>query len=257
MKQQIVCLCLVATLFSVVSCKKTGSNSSNNSVLSGKIKTESEQIYSTVLGSSFLQLNFSYDSQERLTTAVNAANSGSKEVYSYPKANEFYLDIYDSGKVRIHDDITYDNNDRIVSSYQFNNTQDTAWDTYKYTYDSKNNVTSQTVYNITTDALGYITADTIVTHYTYDALSNITSTIDNYGDTTSYTYYSTTYTASTNTYPSKQFTGNLVKTATQSSGGTTITGTYVYAFDSANRVSTITETTSDGSTTVQLGYTYY
>ena len=111
MKQQIVCLCLLATLFSVVSCKKTDSGSNNSSVLSGKIKTESEQVYSPTLGSYSIKLNFSYDTQGRLTTAVDASDANKKEVYSYPKANEFYLDFYDSGKVQIHDDIIYDNND--------------------------------------------------------------------------------------------------------------------------------------------------
>ena len=257
MKKQAIYLFLAYALCSATSCKKDSSSSSSNSGLLGMVKSLSEKITSTVTGNRYTKVNFNYDSQGRLSSMIDSSNSGNKELYNYPTSNGFTLDIYEYNMLQIHYSNTFDSKKNILSTYQYNNTKDTTWDTFNYTFNTKNQITTASDFEKWVDSLGIKDSTNTVTNYTYDANGNVITETDNQGSTSSYTYYTTTYTAPTNIFPNQPFLGNLVKSKTTSYGGSPIIVNYTYTFDSMNRVSTKTAISDAGSTTIITTYTYY
>ena len=257
MKHQVIYLPVVAALILFASCKKdSGSNPSSGNTT--RIKSISTQVTSPTIGNSNETINFNYDAQGRIVSLIDAANPGTKNIYTYASNNQFTVDGYYSNVLQNHFVLFLNSNLQQDSSYQYNNTKDTASDKFTYTYNSKNQIITSTDKEVSSDSAGYHSTYITTTQYTYDTSGNIVSTSDNFGNVTTYTYYpNLKYNAPLYTSPVKFFYGNYIKTETSNSFGSIATITYTYTFDSQNRLSTSNAVASDGSGSVLTTYTYY
>ena len=258
MKNQVIALSIVFILFSLVSCTKDGGSSSSTNTQTPLIKTIAQKVVYGTTYNSYTKQNLYYDSKNRITSLVDSANTGNKFIYTYASDKQFTVDIYINNALSIHDEMFLNSNNQQDSSYQYNDTQDTTWEKFTYTYNSNNKIVIAKDVQKSSDKMGVHRTDVTTTNYTYDALGNTTSITDNHGIVNNYTYYSDlTYSAPLYTSPINFFYGNYVKTLSTNKTGKLITFTYTYTFDSAKRLSTARQVSDDGSISITTTYTYY
>ena len=258
MKNQVIALSIVFTLFFLVSCTKDGGSSSSTNTQTPLIKTIAQKVVYGTTYNSYTKQNLYYDSKNRITSRVDSADTGNKFLYTYASDKHFTMDIYNANALSIHFELFLNNNNEQDSSYQYNDTQDTTWEKFTYTYNSNNKIVTAKDVQKSRDKMGGQRTDITTTNYTYDALGNITSTTDNYGIVNNYTYYANlTYGAPLYTSPINFFYGNYVKTLSTNKTGKLTNFTYTYTFDSAKRLSTARQVSDDGKISVTTVYTYY
>ena len=156
--------------FTLASCKKD--DSVQSVAPKDRIKTYTESINSSVLGVNSYTWNLSYDDRGRLSTMVNAENSGNRFVFTYAE-NGFDMDIFSGNAIVIHQD-AFVNGNRMDSTFQYNDEGDTT--TEKYTYNPGNLLVklNRYVYNNGSPELDE-TVD-----YSYDNNNNLISEIGNF-----------------------------------------------------------------------------
>jgi hypothetical protein len=236
---------LLGILF-VISCKKDNNTPPDSSSLP---KTYTEDIRSSGFNS-LTVYNLSYDGNNRLVSIVAIPEpSIGKIIYQYANDNSFTMDLYNSNVLDIHEKFWLNSISFVDSTFQFNSTNDTS--TEKYIYNSAKQLIQRKDYT-------YYSAGPVldnVTDYTYDNNGNVTEESDNLGKTVTYEYYPDL----TNNLSTGQVylpvPKNFIKTASTNSGGTLVTATHFYTFDSNNRL-----TKDSASTNVDVivikSYTY-
>jgi YD repeat-containing protein len=148
------------------------------------------------------------------------------------------------------------NNSDEDSSYYYDNTNDTTWQKFTYTYNSNNRISiSKDVEVISTN--GVQNAKTITINYTYDANGNIASEQDNNGNLNIYDYYTDLKSTPLITSPVKAYYGNYIKDVTTYEGNKTAIDLFYYTFDNKNRLISVKEVSSNGTVTLLTSYTYY
>ena len=220
-----------------VSCKKD--NSPNAS--STRPRTYTESLTSSTLGNSSTTFNLTWDSENRLVGIVSTpAPPELKFVYKY-STSSFTLDLYEFNTLGIHEMVWLNAIPYIDSTFQYNNTNDTS--TEKYIYNASKQLVQINRYNYST-SFGSSLDNT--THYTYDNNGNIASETDDNNGTTTYDYYTDLLTPFSLDLAYIPFSKNLPKTVTNNAGGTIISATHTYTFDSNKRLVTDKAVTSDG-----------
>ncbi len=235
---------LSAALFS--SCGKN--NPSVNNI--NKVKTYTENFTSSS-GNLSATFNLGYDSNDRITSITSASSPGDKFLFNYISNDQYTMDLYSGGSVSIHEDF-FLKNSLIDSTFQYNDTQDSSSE--KYFYNSSNQLIKMNEYE-------YYNGPELsnTTTYTYDSNGNLAKTSDSDNNVETFDYYPDLLNVIPLSTPFMRFTGkaNLIKTDTVTLNGSLVSTTSsTYTFDSYNRISTITETSTDGTSVVKT-YTYF
>jgi hypothetical protein len=242
-------LCFIILISSLVlfSCKKENPATPDNTAY--KLKTYTEAISGTG-GPLSATYNFTYDSQNRITSMYLVSASSEKFVFTYVTDSHISMDLLSSSG-NIHVEIFFKNT-QLDSTYQYNDTQDTT--TEKYVYNASKQLTKLYEYD-------YSNGDILLsntTSYTYDSNGNVIKTEDTDKNVETFDYYPdlvNTMPVLSPLLPSRKT--NLEKTHTFTSNGYPVgSATSTYTFDSSNRISTITQTTSDGSIVTKT-FTYF
>ncbi len=244
MKNNPIALAAIAGILAFTSCKKS-SNSSNSS---GLPKTLTEEVNSPALGHLVETLNLQYDGNGRITSLVSTTDPGTKSLYQYSSNKTFTMDLYEANQLTIHEIFWIGANSFVDSTFQYNNTNDTS--TEKYTYNTANQLIQLKEYDYSSSGSTLYSTD----NYTYDANGNQITDVSDF-TTTSFDYYTN--------FPNSLNVGeiyfvrakNLIKTMTQTSGGTTSTIEHAYTFDSSNRLTVDSAAASDGGIDIKT-YTY-
>src|SRR4051812_2157369 len=160
MKQHLTSLAIILSIVIISSCQKEAGG--DLPAPTNKVKTYTEDVTSSILGNSVTTFNLSYDGSNRITSFVSATDPGSKLIYTYPSENSLTSELYNSGELQIHQDCYLINN-RIDSTYQYNNTGDTT--TQKYIYNSAGDWTKTYEYDYSKNS-GSDLFNTVT--YTYD-----------------------------------------------------------------------------------------
>jgi hypothetical protein len=246
MKKSIFFFTTISSLL-LFSCKKENPATPNTNV--DKVKTYTETL-KTSSGTISATYYLEYDLKNRITSVVFASNPSDKFVFTYNSDSQFSMDLF-SGSGNIHEDI-FLNNSQLDSTYQYNDTQDTT--TEKYVYSGNNQLVKLSEY-------GYYNGHPILsntTTYTYDGNGNVMKTMDTDNNVETFDYYPDlvyTMPITSPVIPSRKT--NLVKTHTVTSNGYLVASvTSTYTFDDKNRISTITDTASDGSVGTKT-FTYF
>jgi len=242
-----LCYLIIISSLAFFSCKKEQPASPNNNV--DKVKTYTETVTSSS-GSYSVTYNFTYDSQNRITSMFLVSAPSEKFVFTYNSDSEVSMDL-SSSSGNIHEDIFFKNS-LVDSTYQYNDTQDTTSE--KYTYNGSNQQTKLYEYDFYDG--NPVLSNT--TGYTYDSKGNVIKTTDTENQVETFEYYPDLVYSMPVLAPSmtSQKT-NLVKTHTVTSNGYPVdTVTSTYAFDSNNRISTITGSTSTGMVITKT-FTYF
>lgn len=217
-----------------------------------KIKTYTEDVKNGPL-KSVTTYNVTYDGSNRITALTDAANTGNKIQYGYPSATLRTVDLFVFNIPSIHADYYLNDHSMIDSSFQYNDTDDST--TEKYTYNAAHQLIQMKEYEYSK-----ITGAQLMntTSYTYDGSGNLIKTQDTDGFTETYTYYADLVKVLPDLFAiaASSDKANLPKTYELKYGANVeISLTYAYTFDSKDRVSTVTETYSDGTIVVKT-YTY-
>jgi hypothetical protein len=219
----------LAGLFFLTSCKKDNNTPNTNS--SALPKTYTEDIRSSVIGNSLTVYNLTYDENNRIKSMVaTPAPPVLQIVYTYVPDNTYVMNLYTYGSLNITEKFWVNSASLMDSTFQFNDTQDTT--TEKYLYNADKQLLQINEY----DYSNGISSPSNTTIYTYDANGNPVTESDDQGKFVTYDYYTdltnTLTMGAVYTYHSK----NMIKTATTQSGGTQVTATHYYNFDSSNRL---------------------
>lgn len=250
----IVCCCAAAAFFT--SCQKEvsienfplGPDSTRTDSFN-RVKTYTETIQGAGLDTS-LTFNLAYDTDGKLVSMTSTSNPGDKFVYSFPAANRYTMDIYNSNLISIHVDFMLNNNLLVDSSFQYNDTQDSS--TEKYVYDGSNQLIAIKNYEINDGQ----TSLTGTATFTYNNDGDCVSSTDENGETVTSTYYTDQryspllFPGYPNSITAKKM--HLRKTLSTASGYVV---TFTYTFDNLNRIIKETATGNDG-TIVTKSYTY-
>ena len=228
------------------SCKKENPATPDNA---DKIKSYTE----TVTGPSdnySATFNFTYDSQNRITSMFLVSAPTEKFVFTYNSDSQVSVDILGS-MGPLHEDI-FLKNSVIDSTFQYNETQDTT--TEKYVYNGSNQLTKLYEYDYSN---GNVFLSNTTT-YTYDSNGNVVKTTDTNNQVETFEYYPDLVNSMpvlSPGMPSKK--SNLVKTHTVTSNGYPVdTVTSTYTFDDKNRISTVTDSSST-QIVVTKTFTYF
>lgn len=255
-KIQYTLLAASVVFFLLVSCQKEANRETNpTGNNTGRVKSYTEAVTSSILGNSTTTYNLSYDEKGRMISMVSASSPGDKFVYAFPSATKFTMDLYNGGSLSIHEDFYLTADTLVDSTFQYNHTRDSS--TEKYTYNAARQLVSfkQYEYSRITGAVLYNT-----TTFTYDASGNVLKAEATDGSVHMYEYYPDLSYAMPvvfgplTSHSSKKM--NLVKKHTFSSGLLDESAQYTYTFDSKNRISTEKMVISDGGTVVKT-YTYF
>jgi YD repeat-containing protein len=226
MKNLPVFLMTSVGLFLFSCSKNNNSTNSNNSTL---VKSYTD-VLNSLGNSEVITFNLTYDGQNRLVSMKSNPPATFNYEYTYPSNNTATLDYYDNGQISEHQMLWLNSNSYLDSVYRFDDSGDTT--TEKYLYNGINLV-QYIQYNYSTTA----TTVNNITNYTYDNQGNLVSTLDSYGKSVAFTYY----TDSVNNFnfgntflPLPQF---YVKTEILTVGTTTtLAESHYYTFDDKNRL---------------------
>jgi YD repeat-containing protein len=233
-------------LFSA-SCKK---DKPAQTVHSDKVKSYTETL-NLSSGTTTETYNFEYDNQDRITTITTSSNPVKKFVYTYDVSGNFSLDSYSENTLFVHENF-FVKDSLVDSTYQYDNTLDTI--TEKYVYNSSNllSVLDEYAYYYGLPVLSRITV------YTYDNDGNLIKTANTNNKVETFDYYpDLVYALPVLSPKTKKKKSNLIKTYTLQENGFTIgTTTSTYTFDDNNRITSITETASNGDLGTKT-FTYF
>ncbi len=221
----------------------TGTPGTGSSFL---VKTYTEKI-SSAAGTDSTTFNLTYDANNRVTSVISTSNAGDKFVYQYNTNNTFTLDLYNSNALSISGTFFINSFNLVDSLLQINDTQDTT--TEKILYDSNKRPVQMREYDRVAGA--NVLYNTVF--YDYDSNGNIISETSG-SDRTTYTYGSLLNNLNRGEiffYSNK----NLVQTTTTNAGGSNLTLSHTYTFDSQNRQTSEKITSSNGETGTKT-YTY-
>ena len=237
---------LLAALFS--SCGKDNSNPSVNDI--HKVKTYSEN-FNSPSGNLSATFNINYDSKDRITSVISSSSPGDKFLFNYISDVHYTMDLYNSGIISIHEDF-FITNSHIDSTLQYDDSQDTTSE--KYFYNPSNQL-------IKMDEYDYNNGPELSnsTTYTYDGSGNVAKTTDSDNKVETFDYYPDLLNVIPLISPYMLFSGkaNLVKTDIITSNGNPVaTITSTYTFDSYNRIITITQIATNGTSVVK-SFTYF
>jgi hypothetical protein len=173
-----------------------------------------------------------------------------KFIYTYTAATSITMDLYNSNSLSIHEILWLNASSVLDSTFQYNDTNDSS--TEKYIYNAGKQLVQIKNYNYSyTGAVPDHTTD-----YSYDNIGNVTTESNSSGVSTSYTYYTdlpNTLSLGQSFIPLPKY---FIKTATSSSGGSPITATHFYTFDSSNRLVKDSASTTGVDVTVIKSYKY-
>jgi len=251
MKNILSAIVTVSTIVFLSSCQKDAGGDLPAST--DKVKTYTEDVTSSFVGHTVTTFNLSYDASNRIVSLVSASDPGNKIIYTYNSANSISSDLYSAGALQIHEDV-YLNNNRIDSTYQYNNDGDTT--TEKYLYNSSGDWTKSYEYDYS-KVTGSDLYNTIT--YTYDGNGNQLKAEGTDTNVETYEYYADQVYIHPLIGPAliPSVKHNLIKTHTITSNGYPVgTLTFTYTFDSSNRISTEKGVADDGSVIIKT-YTYY
>ena len=247
-----VILSLAVIIF--VACKKDKSADSAADA-NNKVKTYTEDITSPGGVHTIATYTLSYDANGRVTGLIPAPPFDFKILYSYNTGINYSVEVYNSNILNIHEDMFYNANSLLDSTFQYNNSQDTT--TEKCFYNANNQLikTSEYVYSVTT---GSSLTNSVA--YTYDANGNMVQSVGTDAITELYEYYPDLFFAYPLIGPSDGSVSqkhHLIKTHSRlSSGYPDGSASFTYTFDDHNRIST-EKGVDDDSTVVLKTYTYY
>lgn len=256
MKKNLFTLLVLPSFILFSSCQKN--SNTDQTTNSDKVKTYTEDITSPGSPEISATYNISYDGNNRITGVIPTNSSGVKFLFTYSSNSKFSLDLYNSGALSIHEDIFLNSNSLFDSTFQHNDTNDTT--TEKYFYNSNNQLITLNEYDYSKN---YGSQISNVTTYTYDSNGNVVKATDTNNQIETFEYYPDLVYIMPFTNPflnhalNSSKKTNLLKTHTVTSNGYLVgSATSTYTFDSNNRISTITQTTDDGTIAVQT-FTYF
>lgn len=241
------CFLIIISTILLFSCKKDNPATPTNNAPRVKTYTEAISGNGTSITANY---NFTYDSQNRITSMYLVSQPSEKFAFTYDSDNQVSIDILSSSG-NIHTEAFFKNS-FLDSTYQYNDTQDTS--TEKYVYNASNQLTKLYEYSYSN---GHILLSN-TTSYTYDSNGNVVKTEDTDNNVETFDYYTDLVYAMPVLSPALPYKkANLEKTHTVISNGSTVgSATSTYTFDSSNRISTITQTTSDGYVVTKT-FTYF
>jgi hypothetical protein len=229
---------LILILF--VSCQKqldieipTGGGGGGNTI---KLKTYIEDING--VADTF---NVAYDANDRISSITHVPPGEGKFAYQYNGTTSISLEIYEgigNTNLTIHESYYLNSNQKVDSSFQYNDTQDTS--SAKFIYNQAKVLTEAKYYE--NDAAGKAVLKTIE-KYTYDATGNVSTTVvrnalNNIISTTSFTYNNIPY--NIGLVPANLMPPNLNLPLTEVERNAvnveTSRLTHEYTFDAQNRV---------------------
>lgn len=255
-KMKLLSTAFVFSAIFLTACQKEAGQDQPSVNTSDRVKTYTETVTSSSIGNSSITFNINYDDKGRVSSMVSAASPGDKFVYTFPSDNKFSMELYNSNNLSIHEDFYLNAASLIDSTFQYNDTEDSA--TEKYTYNASNQLITlkEYDYSTTTGSSLYNT-----TTYTYDGNGNLIKTVDTDGEMHTYEYYpDLSYRLPLITGPLNSGATqkkNLVKKLTVSYNGVAAASAqYTYTFDDKNRISTEKAKVDDGSIVVKT-YTYF
>ncbi len=253
MKANVIILAGIISVTALFSCNKSD-DIVTTPTAANKVKAYIEDI-TTGLFHTADTFSLTYDGSNRIVSAISL--SGNKLLYTYNGNTDFNLDIMNGTIINTRAK-TYINSANLLmdSTYQFNNSGDTS--TQKFIYNSANQLIEERNYDYSAlTGPQYVGKDV----YAYDANGNMISDIetDDLGATlqvTTYTYGSAVANIFTGMIYQAQGSKNLPVSITYTpTGGIPQTETITYTFDSDNRVTSETHTST--GTIVIKSYTYY
>jgi hypothetical protein len=238
---------ILLLIFLFTACKKSNDAPASNGSLP---KTYTEDIRSSGLNS-VTTYNLLFDANNRITSmAAIPEPSIVKFIYKYTANTSLTMDLYNSNALSIHEILWLNASSKLDSTFQYNDTNDSS--TEKYIYNSDKQLVQIMNYNYSyTGAVLDHTTD-----YTYDNMGNATTESNSDGSSTSYTYYTdmpNTLNLGQLFFPQPKY---FIKTATSSSGGSPLTATHFYTFDSSNRLVKDSASTTGVDAIVIKSYTY-
>ncbi|MEJ0105418.1 MAG: hypothetical protein WDO19_23930 [Bacteroidota bacterium] len=244
-------LAVILPVIFFTSCQKD--QSGDLPAATDKIKTYTEDITSPGIGHSVVTYNLKYDANDRITSLISASDPGNKIVYTYNTANSFSSDLYNANVLESHEELYLVNN-YVDSTYQYNNTGDTA--TEKFIYNAAKEWVKSYEYSYS-KLTGAVLQNTIT--YTYDGNGNQLKAEGTDTNVDTYEYYPDLVYIHPLIGPALEppVKHNLIKTHTSTSNGYSIgTAIFTYTFDSNNRISIEKAEVDDGSVVIKT-YTYY
>jgi hypothetical protein len=248
MKNSSAYLVLAALLF-LASCTKNNNSSNSNS--SSRPKTYTEDVRSTIIGNSLITYDLTYDANGRLTAlTATPAPPSINFVYTYTSANTVTMDLYQGGILDIHEILWLNSSSYLDTTFQYDNTDDTT--TEKYIYNGNNQLIQENIYDYSSSGVNLYSK----TNYTYDNLGNIITSVDNLGNTISYSYYTN---LPNNLNLGQTFLPqpiNFIKTEILNASGTIETVNHYYTFDSNNRLIEDSTYTAEVDLIAIKSYTY-
>lgn len=243
---------LLLTLFGATilfhSCSKEKSPENNNN--NSKVKSYTEAIASSNFNFS-MTYHLSYDGKNRITAITPEGSSDSKISFTYQSNERYSMELYNSGNLEIKQDY-FLRNSLLDSTIQYNNSKDTMSE--KYYYDANKRLVSKIEFEHDS---GPFATNSI--QFTYDEAGNMVKSTDSDRNIETFEYYPDLVYAMPVTAP---FFENIQKSRLIKSSNLTRNGTVLkssvstYTFDSKDRISTITETLSDG-TVLTKSFTYF
>ena len=213
---------------------------------SSRVKTYTEDV--TDGTERFLMVfNLSYDGNNRITAMTPTNSPGNYVTFTYLSNDEYRMDLYTGGVVEIAA-YSFMRQSLLDSTIQFNYGTESLSE--KFYYDASNRLIRKKEYDE-----GVI--NTI--NYTYDAAGNMVKSSDTNGNVDMYEYYTDLVYVMPAIVP---FTQSNIKTALVkkhtviSYGNVLGSAVNTYTFDSHDRISTLTEVSTEGLTSVKT-YTYF
>ncbi len=220
-----------------------------------KVKTYSEDLTSSYLGHIAFNYDISYDADNKIISAISTSAPGTRLLLNYPSASKYTTDFYENNILKLYKDFYLNSNSFVDSTFQYNNTKDSS--TEKYFYNNNNQVIKIKKYNYS-KITGSELSNTITNIYNMDGdLVSSTGTdkkIETYEYYTDLSYSAPLVFGPPNSSSAKKI--HLIKKHTVSSNGSFVTSSnHTYTFDSNNRITTETQTFTDGSSLVKT-YSY-
>jgi len=253
--KRITLFAAVATVMvALFSCQKETTSNTPLPAQSLKIKTYTEDVRSSIFGTSVTNYNLSYDGNDRLVSMIQANNPGNRFVWAYPSSSKYTFDLFNNNILDIHGDYFLNSQSLIDSAFQYNSTRDSS--TEKYIYNSAHQLIKWYEYDYSK-----VTGSSLwnVTTYTYDGAGNLLTTQDSNQDLYTYEYYTDKVYVMPKTIPVTvpNEKANLPKKVTVTDLGTVVaSATYTYTFDSKDRISTTRYDVSNGDVVIKT-YTYF